>query len=702
MSVRLSASRYAALRFGQSKLPGHVSAMRPSLVLVLILSVLACKLSALAEPGESRPRSVLSNVRGLEKTVTYSETKIPLGELVAKLAAETGVPLTAVRGVADEPVAVVVTDFPARELLEQLAELLDYRWSRRGGGKGASKTHGPSPSLEIWQDLASKQHEEALRQAYSAGVDQRFQEEVGIYRDLVGKPQEEMKRLWDEGTRWKERLEKLTPEERQTLENSPEFRRQSLRYDLARRVWSPTNRSSASLMTGLTPEQWTALRAKRQIVFSSHPQPGKLPLPPDVLRVFRTSRLSVPLPGPPRSAQPEDEERLRRHEREKQELQERWDQAEDYDVILRFLAFETAWWEPGTINFLGLAAPVRGGQRLGQQDEWSSFTLNYTSPKKADAPPEDDPGRRALLEQDPVCSVKKQFQPDTRPYFDPLFPGSSRTGRLLPELLPELARTYGVNVIADSYWGVSWRAGWISDRSSTDRPRPLFEVLDGLTGLYHQWDRRGSLVRIRDRNWFLDRPREIPLRHVRRWTALYERHGALPIEEFASAATTLTDIQSDLLSILFEGGVFPPQWNDLQRLAGSRHILRLFGRLTPTDQQALQAGKSLATGQLSPALRPFVLAQLYRGYRARMPLLDLGQWGSGKLTLSRTPDVRLREQRGRSVTWRLESAPAPRAATPPDAVTRFPVTRLRMEIHYGAQTPAVVALIVAADSAAPE
>src|SRR5712692_8464100 len=75
--------------------------------------------------AEMRPRSVLEGAPGLEKRVTYSETKIPLGELVAKVAADTGVPLRAAPAVADEPVAVVVQSFPAHELLEQLADLLD-------------------------------------------------------------------------------------------------------------------------------------------------------------------------------------------------------------------------------------------------------------------------------------------------------------------------------------------------------------------------------------------------------------------------------------------------------------------------------------------------------------------------------------------------------------------------------------------------
>jgi hypothetical protein len=74
----------------------------------------------------TQPRSILAKVAALEKPVTYSETKIPLSELVQKVAADTGVPLTAARQVADEPVAVVVNSLSARRLLEQIADLLDY------------------------------------------------------------------------------------------------------------------------------------------------------------------------------------------------------------------------------------------------------------------------------------------------------------------------------------------------------------------------------------------------------------------------------------------------------------------------------------------------------------------------------------------------------------------------------------------------
>src|SRR4051794_9611669 len=101
--------------------------------------------SGFAEHTGPRHHRVLEAVKGLEKPVSYTETKLPLGELVEKVAADTGAPLTAAREVADEPVAVVVKDLPARELLEQLADLLDYRWSRKGE-EGAWQ-------YEIWQDV---------------------------------------------------------------------------------------------------------------------------------------------------------------------------------------------------------------------------------------------------------------------------------------------------------------------------------------------------------------------------------------------------------------------------------------------------------------------------------------------------------------------------------------------------------------------
>jgi hypothetical protein len=64
--------------------------------------------------------------------------------------------------------------------------------------------------------------------------------------------------------------------------------------------------------------------------------------------------------------------------------------------------------------------------------------------------------------------------------------------------------------------------------------------------------------------------------------------------------------------------------------------------------------------------------------------------------------MRLRERRGRAVTFRLESEPAPSSTTRPDAVTRFPVTYLEMRIQYGPQRSYALRLIVAGRSLPPQ
>src|SRR5207253_4160262 len=126
--------------------------------------------SVLAGDAEKHPASVLAGVDALVKPFSCAETKIPLGELVQKVAAETGVTLAAARRVADEPVAVVVKEYSARQLLEQLADLLDYQWERQG-----SEGHW---RYEIDQGVAARQREEAIRQKAEAAVEERMRREI--------------------------------------------------------------------------------------------------------------------------------------------------------------------------------------------------------------------------------------------------------------------------------------------------------------------------------------------------------------------------------------------------------------------------------------------------------------------------------------------------------------------------------------------
>src|SRR5436853_1982827 len=80
----------------------RAAAMRHHVVMKrwILIAAVALLLSGAAKSIEDRSRSPLAGVKALENPVSYTETKIPLGELVQKVAADTGAPLTAAPEVA--------------------------------------------------------------------------------------------------------------------------------------------------------------------------------------------------------------------------------------------------------------------------------------------------------------------------------------------------------------------------------------------------------------------------------------------------------------------------------------------------------------------------------------------------------------------------------------------------------------------------
>jgi hypothetical protein len=107
-----------------------------------------------------------------------------------------------------------------------------------------------------------------------------------------------------------------------------------------------------------------------------------------------------------------------------------------------------------------------------------------------------------------------------------------------------------------------------------------------------------------------------------------------------------------------------------------------------------------------------VLASLNRVARQAYPLVNLEEWTHGSLSFASEPQVRTREERGGRISFRTEPSPGsatepapavPRAGataspTPSAQIRRYPVTRLRLELHYGAEKPASLPLIVAPSS----
>jgi hypothetical protein len=668
------------------------------------------------EAAPAGDRSVLEGVAALDKRVTYTETKIPLGELVQKVAAETGVPLVAARDVADEPVAVVVKEFPARELLQQLANLLDYQWGRRGQS-GAWR-------YEIWQDLASKRREEALRQAVFADVEQRFRQELGRYLEMATLSQEQIERLVAAEEQRRQELDKLTPEQRAALDSRPEARERNQRFSIAQTLLSPVPRVLVSLLSRLAPQQWAILHEEGSITFSTEPQsPASgnpaLHLPDEVGRIFRASQLRIYLPRARGVASDsESEAQMRRREKG---LQERWAAATGYRVTIRLTADQLPMGGPFSLS--AEATPLRNGApsqfSVAGRGPGTSLFLSVDPVDFQQRAVADTPQRRAELEKNPVMGVKKSFKPEATPRADRSEPWTN-SGWRVQELMPALARTYGIQFISDAYWGVP---SYSEQEVATREPAALYTLLDRLAGYTHFWDRQGNLVRLRSRAWFFDRPGEVPLRLLRHWKELCDEHGALPLEAYLEMVTSLTDGQLQTLGTLVNAGLLPRELHDLSTVHSARYALRLYGSLSPVQRQALWQGRAISVSQMTPTQRQLFAAAFREPRRARLTPLDLAHLAAGSLSLAAERYVRIEEQHGGATRNRPEPPIAaavplgakdtstfPRVdglrnadesvsrltpATKPAAVTLHPLTQFRFQFRYGPATRETVYLTVA-------
>jgi hypothetical protein len=581
--------------------------------LVCLVSISAS--SGFAEQAGPLHRRVLEAVKGLEKPVSYTETKIPLSELVQKVAADTGAPLTAAREVADEPVAVVVKDLSARELLEQLADLLDYRWVRKGP-EGAWR-------YEIWQDAASQRREEALRRQMTAGVAAKLCDRLRQWGTIARLPQSVRQAIKDDFERRTKELEKLRSDQQQAFCSS------RAGYELYRRNWAietvarPVARVQAELLGALSPEQWAALWTNRELVFSSRPAAGEFPLPEEIARQFRAarpseSRLLLDEPSP-----------------SEEDRQTGWATAAGYRVTVRLEASQHR--ADASLGLQASTQPILGaGAREGfslPPGDWLDVNV---SAYDWDPPfAEDTLERRASLEKDPLLARWAAFRPAAKPsgQADGSGAGGSWHGC---ELLPELAKASGANFISDAYWGTNSVS---RDMLSTD-PQPLYRWLDALYLPGQRWDHRGSVIRLRSRTWFLERPREVPLRFVRRWSQSYFDRGGLSLDDYLDAAAGLKESHlqalEDIADLLIQLRWLPRVAEELRELYPARHVLRFYASLSPEQRQQLAAGRALPYSEITPAERRLFFTALdaisIREHCEPLASSTLVHWGEAGFT----------------------------------------------------------------------
>jgi hypothetical protein len=132
-------------------------------------------------------------------------------------------------------------------------------------------------------------------------------------------------------------------------------------------------------------------------------------------------------------------------------------------------------------------------------------------------------------------------------------------------------------------------------------------------------DRRGDLIRLRSRTWFFERPREIPLRFVRRCRESYETAGGLSFDQYLEMATQLRDLQLHQLSDLVMAGALPANPLELRSAYDARHALRLYAMLSAPECQTLLGGGALHLAGRTPVQRE-LFALAVRELRRPSPL----------------------------------------------------------------------------------
>lgn len=186
--------------------------------------------------------------------------------------------------------------------------------------------------------------------------------------------------------------------------------------------------------------------------------------------------------------------------------------------------------------------------------------------------------------EDPALSEKVKLKPPTEK-------------NRLSEIQAALAEASKYAIISDSYGGGQ---GFVN---VTDQEKELKAILEEISNGYHyNWEKRGSVIEFRDRNWFKKRAAQIPDAWLDAWRETLKSTGTLDIADLVQiAALTMEQFNTNVMGD-----------EDLMRngmagiIFGNRELLRAYGALTESQQSMLFSEGGLSLRSLSPSQWPQV------------------------------------------------------------------------------------------------
>ena len=124
---------------------------------------------------------------------------------------------------------------------------------------------------------------------------------------------------------------------------------------------------------------------------------------------------------------------------------------------------------------------------------------------------------------------------------------------------------------------------------------PLAEILDKFGEAFvYNWDRRGGIIELRDRNWFRKRAAQLPEERLEAWRQELVKTGTLDIDSLAQIAQL---DQEQIMANIVSDDILR---NCMAASYSARDALRLYATLSGSQRAALFADMGLDLALLSP------------------------------------------------------------------------------------------------------
>jgi hypothetical protein len=534
---------------------------RAAAFLAAVLLIVAAGTAARAQRPAADP---FRGDRRLLAPTAFQEQDRPLRDLLEELSAKLDVRLTATTDTGDDRITLFLHERPAAEALALIAEHLDFQWRRRGDG------------FELGQDLRSRQREALLRE-------QEFE------RLLV-----QLRRMAEIGAWPREKREQYLRDAIATLQRNELPKHEEER--LSREIGSFANEKSAEVVAALLPalssQQLAHLRNSGFLRLSS----GDGSLPPRLASITHGA-IDVH----------RAELRAMLEEFGGQTLGPRNETAPvraDVVLYLEREAIGSGTHQAGAQQELVLKASLHSLR--GTLEEPNSGPSLGAWVQAVPAPPAREAEPSAA---DPALQREVQIPPGAPVAEPPASAAGTEAQRWAPgmltlgELCEALHRQAGLEVVADSFVRARVHRELASGRRTA---RHLLDLAS--THLEYEWRQEETILRLRNRHHYNDRPAEVPERVLApvREAVLARGFG---LDDLARFAAVLTDAQcrglDDYWGWYFEGtgmsaGPFYP----------ARRHLRFWNTLNPAQRQHVLRDEQIVVRQLDVNQRQALLAVL--------------------------------------------------------------------------------------------